>query len=146
MRDIIKMYYNMTVCILARNDINFSMAAGLIRLHMPGVQLLLSKAKSQLSFKFSDLLWICFIMVGLLLTYLNMPILKACGSASRAQHPLTTGIVRQFPLLRNVFNLQVSQTNDNGRNTWNVSPFKHICAFYMKITNIHGVKFENVML
>ena len=30
--------YNMTVWILARNDINFSMAAGLIRLHMPGVK------------------------------------------------------------------------------------------------------------
>ena len=27
--------YNMTVWILARNDINFSMTAGLIRLHMP---------------------------------------------------------------------------------------------------------------
>ena len=27
-------YYNMTVWILARNDINFSMAAGLIRLHI----------------------------------------------------------------------------------------------------------------
>ena len=31
-------YYNMTVWILARNDINFSMAAGLIRLYMPGVK------------------------------------------------------------------------------------------------------------
>ena len=31
-------YYNMTVWILARNDINLSMAAGLIRLHMPGVK------------------------------------------------------------------------------------------------------------
>ena len=30
--------HNMTVWILARNDINFSMAAGLIRLHMPGVK------------------------------------------------------------------------------------------------------------
>ena len=30
--------YHMTVWILARNDINFSMAAGLIRLHMPGVK------------------------------------------------------------------------------------------------------------
>ena len=30
--------YNMTVWILARNDINLSMAAGLIRLHMPGVK------------------------------------------------------------------------------------------------------------
>ena len=30
--------YNMTVWILARKDINFSMAAGLIRLHMPGVK------------------------------------------------------------------------------------------------------------
>ena len=29
-------HYNMTVWILARNDIIFSMAAGLIRLHMPG--------------------------------------------------------------------------------------------------------------
>ena len=32
------LYYNMTVWILARNDIIFSMAAGLIRLHMPGVK------------------------------------------------------------------------------------------------------------
>ena len=31
-------YYNMTVLILARNDINFTMAARLIRLHMPGVK------------------------------------------------------------------------------------------------------------
>ena len=30
--------YNMTEWILARNDINFSMAAGLIRLYMPGVK------------------------------------------------------------------------------------------------------------
>ena len=30
--------YNMTVWILARKEINFSMAAGLIRLHMPGVK------------------------------------------------------------------------------------------------------------
>ena len=30
--------YNMTVWILARNDIIFSVAAGLIRLHMPGVK------------------------------------------------------------------------------------------------------------
>ena len=32
------LYYNMTVWILARKEINFSMAAGLIRLHMPGVK------------------------------------------------------------------------------------------------------------
>ena len=31
-------YYDMNVWISARNDINFSMAAGLIRLHMPGVK------------------------------------------------------------------------------------------------------------
>ena len=31
-------HHNMTVWILARNDINVSMAAGLIRLHMPGVK------------------------------------------------------------------------------------------------------------
>ena len=29
-------YYNMTVMILAGNEINFVIAAGLIRLHMPG--------------------------------------------------------------------------------------------------------------
>ena len=34
----LKSDYNMTVWVLARNDINFSMAAGLIRLHMPGVK------------------------------------------------------------------------------------------------------------
>ena len=33
-----KDHYNMTVWILARKEINFSMAAGLIRLHMPGVK------------------------------------------------------------------------------------------------------------
>ena len=33
-----KFNYNMTVWILAQNDINFTMAAGLIRLHMPGVK------------------------------------------------------------------------------------------------------------
>ena len=32
------LHYNMIVCILARNDYNFSMAAGLIRVHMPGVK------------------------------------------------------------------------------------------------------------
>ena len=29
-------HYNMTVWILAGNDINFTIAAGLVRLHMPG--------------------------------------------------------------------------------------------------------------
>ena len=31
-------YYNMTVWILAGNYISFNIAAGLIRLHMPGVK------------------------------------------------------------------------------------------------------------
>ena len=31
-------YYNMTVWILAGNYISFTIAAGLIRLHMPGVK------------------------------------------------------------------------------------------------------------
>ena len=31
-------YYNMTVWILAGNYISFTIAAGLIRLHMPGVR------------------------------------------------------------------------------------------------------------
>ena len=31
-------YYNMTVWILAGNNISFTIAAGLIRLHMPGVK------------------------------------------------------------------------------------------------------------
>ena len=37
-RQVVVADYNMTVWILARNVINFSMAAGLIRLHMPGVK------------------------------------------------------------------------------------------------------------
>ena len=32
------MHYNMTVWILAGNYISFTIAAGLIRLHMPGVK------------------------------------------------------------------------------------------------------------
>ena len=38
MNTIVVFNYNMTVWILARKEINFSMAAGLIRLHMPGVK------------------------------------------------------------------------------------------------------------
>ena len=70
-------------------------------------------------------------------TYLNTPILKAWASASRAQRPLTTGIVRrQFPSLRG------TTWRFNGRSAWNGSRFEHICAFYAKITNIHGVKLK----
>ena len=36
--DDIVYYYNMTVWILAANYISFTIAAGLIRLHMPGVK------------------------------------------------------------------------------------------------------------
>ena len=91
----------------------------------------------QFSFKFSDSLWICFIVVGLLLLYSNRTILKAWGSASRAQRPLTTGIVRQqFSSLRG------TPFHNNGRSMWNDSRFKHICAFYMEITNIHRVKLK----
>ena len=37
-REFIVENYNMTVWILAGNGINFSLAAGLITLHMPGVK------------------------------------------------------------------------------------------------------------
>ena len=104
-------------------------------------QLLLSMATSQLSFRCSDSLLICFIVVGLLLPYLNMPILKAWGSASRAQRPLTTGIVRrQFPWLRG------TNWRNNGRSAWNGSRFEHICAFYVETTKNSRGEIENVML
>ena len=78
-----------------------------------------------------------FIVVGLLLPYSTMPILKAWGSASRAQGPLTSGIVRwRFPLLRG------TMWRNNGRSAWNGSRFGHICAFYVVITNIHKVKLK----
>ena len=100
-------------------------------------ELLLSKTTSQLSFKFSDSLWICLIEVGFILPHFNTPILKTWGSASRAQRPLTTGIVRwQFPSLRG------TTWRNNGRSAWNSSRFEHICAFYVEITNIHGVKLK----
>ena len=100
-------------------------------------QLLLSKATSQLSFKFSDSLLINAIMLELLLPYSNTPILKAWGSTSQAHCPLTKGIVRQqFPSLRG------TMLRDNGRSMWNCSHFKHICAFYVEITNIHKVKLK----
>ena len=155
---------NMTMWILARNDINFSMAVGLISLYfrrqviscvtkasachhtlhgnhwrclwkIPPI--IAVKATSQLSLKFSDSLWICFIVVELLLPYLNTPILKAWGSASLAQRSLQTGIVRrQLPSLKG------TTWRNNGRSAWNGSRFKHICAFYVEITNIHGVKLK----
>ena len=76
-------------------------------------------------------------MVGLRSPYLNTPILKAWGSASRAQRHMTTGIVRrQFPSLRG------TTWRNNGRSAWNGSRLEYICAFYAEITNIHGVKFK----
>ena len=72
-----------------------------------------------------------FVVVGLLWPYLNMSILKAWGSGSRAQRPLTTDIVRrQFPSLRD------TTWRNNGGSAWNGSRFEHICAFYVEITNI----------
>ena len=59
------------------------------------------------------------------------------GSASRAQRPFTTEIVRrQFPSLRG------TTWRSNGRSSWNGSHFEHIRAFYVEITNIHGVKLK----
>ena len=152
----------MTVWIWARNDIKFSMAAGLIRLHMPASSNLVCNEglpmspysprqslalfmedstnyccqKQHHNFHLSSQIRCkCFIVVGLLLPYLNTPILKAWGSASRAQRPLTTGIVRrQFSSLRGI------TWHNNGRSAWNGSRFEHICTFYVEITNIHGVK------
>ena len=160
----------MTVWILARNGINFSMAAGLIRLHIcpASSNLVCNKGqrvspysprqslalfmedstnyccqKQRHKFRSSSqirCLCIRFIVVGLLLPYLNTPISKAWGSASRAQRPLTTGIVRrQFPSLRG------TTWRNNGRSAWNGSRFEHICAFYhvyAEITNIEGVKLK----
>ena len=63
--------------------------------------------------------------------------LKAWGSVSRAHRPLTTGNVRrQFPSLRG------TTWRNNGRSAWNGSRFVHKCAFYVEITNIHGVKLK----
>ena len=82
-------------------------------------------------------LQICFIAVEIVLRNLNTPIWKACGSASRAQCPLMTGIVRrQFPSLRG------TTWRNNGRSAWNGSPFEHIRAFYVEITNIDGMKLK----
>ena len=157
-------YYSMTVWILARNDINFSMAVGLIRLHMPGRQVIscvtkVSACHHTLHANHWHRLWKIpliiavkcnvttfikvlrfvvntFIVVELLLPYLNMPVLKAWSSASRAQRPLTTGIVRrQFPSLRG------TTWRDNGRSAWNGSRFEYICAFYVEI-NMSGVKLK----
>ena len=46
--------------------------------------------------------------------------------------PLTTGIVR-----RQVPSLRGTTWRSNGRSAWNGSRF--ICAFYVEITNIHGL-------
>ena len=61
------------------------------------------------------------------LPYLKMPILKAWGSASRAQRPLT---------------LRGTTWRNNERCAWNGPRYEHICAFYVEITNIHGVKLK----
>ena len=78
-------------------------------------------------------------MVGLLLPYLNTPILKAWGSASQhSVHPLTTGIVTAR---RQSLSLRVTKWCNNGRSAWNGSRFEHIRAFYVEI-NIQGMKLK----
>ena len=138
----------MTVWILAGNYISFTIAAGLIGLHMPGVkksrvqlgrarvtilsmvitgtvywksqQSLVSQATFQPSIMFADPLYICFIKVEIIKTNLNTPIWKAWGSASRVQRPLPTGIVRrQFPSVRG------TTWRNNGSSTRNGSRFEH---------------------
>ena len=60
------------------------------------------------------------IAVEIVKTNLNTPIWKAWGSASRAQRPLPTGIVRrQFPSLRG------TTWCNNGSSTRNSSRFEH---------------------
>ena len=82
-------------------------------------------------------LQLCFLVVEIVLTNSNTPIWKAWGSVSRAQRPLTMGIVRrQFP------SLSVTTWRNNGRSAWNDSRFEHMRAFYVEITNIHGVKLK----
>ena len=59
------------------------------------------------------------------------------GGASRAQRPLTTGIVRwQFPSIKD------TTWRNNGRSARTGSLNEHMYAFYMEITNIHGVKLK----
>ena len=71
----------------------------------------------------ADSLLICFIAVEIVKTNLNTPIWKAWGSASRAQRPLPTGIVRrQFPSLRG------TTWRNKGRSAWHGSRFEHIYA------------------
>ena len=93
-------------------------------------QSLVSQATLQPLIMCADSLLICFIAVEIVKTNLNTPIWKAWGSASRAQRPLPTGIVRrQFPSLRG------TTWRNKGRSAWNGSRFEHICAFYVEITN-----------
>ena len=74
---------------------------------------------------------------NIFLTNLNTSIWKAWGSVSRAQRPLTMGIVRrQFPSLRG------TTWRNNERSAWNGSRFEHICAFYVEITSIDGVNLK----
>ena len=61
-----------------------------------------------------------FFAVEIVLTNLNTPVWKAWGSASWAQRPLTTGIVRRkFPSLRG------TMWHNNGSSTWNGCRFEH---------------------
>ena len=63
-------------------------------------QSLVSQATLQPLIMCADSLLICFIAVEIVKTNLNTPIWKAWGSASRAQRPLPTGIVRQIPVVK----------------------------------------------
>ena len=101
-------------------------------------QSLVSQATLQPSIMFADPLSICLIAVEIVKTNLNTPIWNAWGSASRAQRPLPTGIVRrQFPSSR------VTTWRNNGsiaRETALAS--STIIVFEVEITNIHRAKLK----
>ena len=148
-----------TMWILARNDINLSMAASLIRTLCPASSDLVCNKGQRVSPYFPRQSLALFMedstnyccqkqrhnvhsssqispkyvfLVGLLLPYLNSAILKAWSCALGAQRPSTTGIVRrQIPLLNG------TTWRNNGTTAWNGFRFEHIFDFYVEITNIH---------
>ena len=147
-------YYNITAWILARNDINICPASSnhvcnesqRVSSYSPRQSLAwfmedstnYCSQKQRHNFHSGSQIRVNMFYCGrVALPYLNTPILKAWGSASRAQRPLTTGIARrQFP------SLMGTTWRNNGRCAWNGSRYEHICAFNVEITNIYGVKLK----
>ena len=128
--------------ILAQNGINFAMAAGLFRLRMPGVSCV-TKANA-CHHTLHAIHWHCLWKIPPIIA------VKSNVTTSIEDHRFVVNIycTVAFTVFKHA---DIKAFLEDGyceghhvttRSAWNGSRLEHICAFYMEITSIHGVKLK----